>query len=900
MSLAALLLIFVMFCANVTIPEVIAASSDGYTVRLFEDFEKSTAGSDYVNHIDNTGIDYFGPDSEIFTEGSVGSITGNRSLRLFNCDLRWQGMNIEDLSFRTGFSVKVGRNFSNEMRFIISTQDSATSAESAGGTLLIIRNGRGGNTFLYGADNTQLFELKKDTVYRISVEITRGKNECRLSVNGESAGHAFKFRSAVYCITGMRVFIPKKETAPEPTASPATPDTSRDPSEATLVSSAGPESTAYQTATPYIDASTNIAGGSPSLAPEATEAPSADIGNSEMVVPSDDNTLLIDDLFISTKGREYPQTYSIQAPGKLPELEVNSDLPSKRVRVYVNAKEIDMSKAYVTDNTVYISAEQFLKGISMDYSYDKNERMLRISDNKVSVAARVPGNDITVNGQTVTLAYPVRTIDDVIMISPNFINEVFNAKVWWDREARMLVVTSGSQKSDDILRLVGDRLYMNGEPYYEISFNKYDLFTQLWAAYSNDPNYPSAEYRDAAAEAALKQLHDNGFKSVRVFCCADVPDLMYDAVVKGKYYETMDKMFDLCDKYDIKVVVCLGLISDNFVVKQKVDGYGLVNKSESRLDLVAYAESESRTVLAQYIKEFVDRYRSRKTVLMYEITNEGNLDADVGNTTRNVTFSLGQLADFYKFCADTIRSVDAQRVVTGGDSVLRNAQYNLFAGTMAGRSTDDWTTDTPEERLYALTLLNYGIDVISAHTYKLGSSDSGIFYESNGKRDYYGFEWLMEEAAKLGKPLYNGESQVLISAAGNDYAKDASEYLDALIEAGVQITHWWTFRSDKAGSDDGSGWSNDSGEIFEVIKEANRKLNAKYVVNGVGAENTFSAGWKEEDEIIDPEKIISGVQASKETSSFEAIKWTLIMALSLTVICGGIVFLFRRRMKKGN
>ncbi len=888
------------------------AASDGYTAKLSEDFEKSTVTGAYANSTDNTRISYFGSESIIMVEDSAGSITGSRSLRLYNCDMRWDDLDIEDLSFHVGFSIKVGRNFKNEMKFMISTHDRTTSIESDGGTLLYIRNAQNGNTYLYGSDNTNLYELKKDTVYRISVEITRGKSECRLSVNGEDTGLSFKFRSAVYGINGMRIYVPYVERyvdQPENTAGTeplSTPENSNGTGALTPANTYGPANAGTENDPGPTEMTgpepTGIPGESQTDetgAPGTGDIPVGPTKEPEEEKPSNDNTLLIDNIFVSTKGREYPQPYSIQVPGKLPDLNLEDHTPDSRVRVYVNTKEIDMSKTYVTDNTVYISAEQFLKGISMEYTYDKNERILSITNNKLTVTARVPGNDITVNGNTVKLAYPVRTIDDVVMISPNFINEVFNCKVWWDRESKTLAVTTGSQKNDDILRLVGNKFYMNGEPYYEISFNKYDLFYQIWASYSNDSAYPTDEYREAAAETALKQLHDNGFRSIRVFCSAEVPDLMYDAVVKGKYYEAMDKMFDLCDRYDIKVVVSLGLISDNFVAKQKIAGYGLVNKSENKLDLVAVESSESRGLLAQYIREFVDRYRSRKTVLMYEIVDEGNMLADVGNSTRNVTFSLGQLADFYKFCGDTIRSVDNQRIITGGDSVLRNAQYNLFAGTMAGRLTDDWTTDETEERLYALSLLNYGTDVISAHTFGLGDMDSGVYYDSDGDREYYGFGFLMAEAEKIGKPFYNGETQIVKKLEGSEYAKAAGKYLDGVIEAGVQISHWWTFRSDRQGSNESIGSRNDSGEIFETIKEANRKLKEKYVVNGVGQENTFLAGWKTDDEIIDPEKIISGVQPSRETSNIDAIKWSLIIAASLTVVCTGIVILFRRRMKRG-
>ena len=874
-----------------------ASGSNDYTVKFSEDFENCTIVNEYVNSVDNTNINYFSPDSLIYVEGSLGSISGHRSLRLYNCDLRWWGFTgIEDDSFRFGFSIKVGRNFNNEMRIILTTRAATSTTDADGGTLLTIRTNQNGNTILLGADESYLFELKKDTVYRITVDMTRGTNSCSLSVNGERTGPDFKFRTNVYGMTGLRFYIPVIETSLEPASPTAL-------SSGTAYTSPSDGEGIDVTATPGPAASfpgnAGTDGSGETLStPSATDEafPSA----TDLPEPSYDNTVLVDDIFISTKGRDYPQKYSIQAPGKMPDIEYSEEAPSKKVRVFVNTKEIDMSKAYITENTVYISAEQFLKGLSIDYNYDKNEHVLTISTNKIRVTAHVPGNEISLNGQNLTLNYPVRTIDDVIMISPNFINEVFNVKVWWDRDAQLLVITSGSQKNDGILRIVGDKFFMNGEPYYEISFNKFDLFYQLWAVYSNDASYPSDAFRDEAAEKALKQLHDAGFRSIRVFCTANVPDLMYNLKTKLNYYETMDKMFDLCDKYDIKIVACMGLISDNFVVKQNIEGYGLVNKKETKLDLVAYAESESRTLLAQYIKEFVDRYKARKTILMYEIVNEGNLEADIGNTVSKVCYSLGQLADFYKFCADTIKAADGQRVVTTGDAALRIAQYHLFEGTMAGKSEDDWTTDTVSNRLYALSLLNFGTDVISSHTYGLGRVDSQLFYmEEDGTVTYYDYDYLMKEAAKLGKPLYVGEAQVLTGPAGSNYSKDAKAYLSKLINAGVQLTHWWTFRSDRQGFNDDFSWRNDEGEIFDVMKEANASLKEKYVVNGVVAENTFLAGWEGDVEIIDTDKIVSGVKAPKETSNFDALKWTLIVAGALIAICVGVVILFRRRMKHG-
>lgn len=851
------------------------ASGSTYTAKLTETFENCQETVNYSSSLEGTGISYIGPVSSLRIEGNAGSISGGRSLRIASCDLRYWGLNIEDKQFSVGFSVKIGRNYEGELKFCVSTQDPETGTESLGGMLFHIKNGPDGNTFLRGSDDSELFELKKDTVYKITAEITRGKNECTVTVNGETLPLTFRFRSAFYCITGLRIF------APEPQ----------------IIQYSGPSDDPSQTAA--AGASEETRTDSPD-GPETTYSPDQGGAVSVPFVPNDNNTILIDDIDIGTMGRVYPQKYSVQTPGKMPKNDTESSPDPDKVRVFINGKEIDMSKTYETESTIYISAEQFLKGISVNYSYDKNEKKLTITDGKLKVYAHVPGDEIEINGKTVSLLYQVRTIDDVIMITPNFISEVFNAKVWWDKASKLLVITSGSQKNDGFLRLIGGKLYMNGEPYYEISFNKFDLFYQIWADYAEDRAYPSEEFRKTAAEAALKQLRENGFRSIRVFCHADIPELMYDAVVKGKFYQAVDDMIALCKKYGIKVVVSLGLISDNFVAKQRIDGYGLVNKDESVPDLVASAGSESRKIVANYLREFVERYKSENTILMYEISNEGNLDADVGNTVEKVCYSLGQLADFYTFCANTIHSVDSKRVVTGGDAVLRNAQYNLYRSTMAGSLKDDWTTDTEEERLYVLTLLNGGIDAVSTHTYGLGDPKADIAFDKDGVKTYYGFDFLVKEAAGLGKPLYNGETNVYKKPGDSGYADSVRKYLNSIIDAGVQLTHWWTFRSDRQGFDDDESWRNDSGEVFEAIKAANAAIREKYVVNGVADENTYEAGWREDEEIIDPDKIVSGIQPSKETSRFQAILWAAIIGGSMVLLCGLAVLFFRLRIKHGN
>ena len=444
---------------------------------------------------------------------------------------------------------------------------------------------------------------------------------------------------------------------------------------------------------------------------------------------------------------------------------------------------------------------------------------------------------------------------------------------------------------------------MNGEPYYEISFNKFDLCYQLAAYYNNDTSYPTEEFRYQAAESALKQLNELGFKSIRVFCTNSLKeDILYSAEAKEKYFEVMDTMYDLCDKYDIKVVASLGLIDSMFLNKKYVENVGWVNDQESIYNLIVNEDSIARQNLYKFLEEYISRYKDRKTILMWEILNEGNLEADVGPTVRKVKYSLLQLSEFYKDVTDKIHSIDPNRLVTGGDSITRPAQWNLFQSTMEGTGINDWTVDTKEERLKALYLLHRGVDVISTHTYNIGAEYGFDTYyrDENGEIVPFGFEYLLEEAKILGKVLYNGETAGSVGATQDmdssdpKYMEGRIKYLDLIVDSGVQLTHWWTFRSDRQGFNDGDTWRNDKGPFLDAIVKANKELQERYKVNKAKDANTQEAWEDEYFLVIDENKVVSGQKMDlKDNKSI----YPFIIPLGVILIVAGTTYILMKKRK---
>lgn len=457
----------------------------------------------------------------------------------------------------------------------------------------------------------------------------------------------------------------------------------------------------------------------------------------------------------------------------------------------------------VRDNTVYVDMQQIARCLGMELSEDKSNKSFSITNENVTAKATLDSTSVSINDREYTLTAPPRKLEGTIMVTPNFLNEVLNAKVWWDEAGKCLVITTGEYKKDEILRNIGGKLYMNGEPYYEISFNKFDLFYQIMAQYVPSSQYPSSEYTIEAAEAALKQLNELGFRSIRVFVYSgEFKDLMYNEEHQEIYFKAMDEFFDLCDKYEIKVVVCLGLIEGHLLKNEYIEGKGWITGTETLAELVANPESESRQNVYKYLDMFITRYKDRKSVLMWEIRNEGSLEADVGSAVNDVKYSLLQLAEFYGDCADKIRELDDRHLITSGDSVLRNAQWNLLKDIMNGENIA-WKMDTKDERLQALALLNEKLDLISVHAYGLGVSDVSQYADSEGNPVNCDFKLYMEEAARLGKILYNGETNGSFSFESEDFYSNTEAYLNSIIDAGVQLSHWWTFRSDRQGFNDG-------------------------------------------------------------------------------------------------
>ena len=545
---------------------------------------------------------------------------------------------------------------------------------------------------------------------------------------------------------------------------------------------------------------------------------------------TDGASFYFDDFTVYSTSRTFPQKYSAQKPGQMEKLDYPTYYESEGITLWLNADGTEAGKGALkldmpvkeTNNTLYLPFDEVKKQIKA-VAASKHE-------------PECEPDPITWGG--------------VNYITIQQAAELINGRVWWDEAQEMVVISDENRKNDGILRNVGGRFYMNGQPYYEISFNKFDLAAQILINYFPDRyrDFNIGEDQRANAERALKELSDNGFTTIRFFSYVDSYAMINDPVESEKYWTGLDELFDLCDKYNIKVVPSLCCGTGYMTACQYVEGVGYVSIGEDRIDLITNPESQSREFQKKYLETYINRYKDRKTILMWEINNEMNLEIDVGPSIGTVTYSAYQLRDFYAWCTDIINACDPVHLVTSGDSVQRNSNYHLLTGTMAGQDVNNWDVDTYADRLYMNYLLHGqgGLDVTSVHAY--GESTEVLHIAKSRLRttaNRLSLTVMEDEARALGQPLYVGEAGIntAIANANTDY-ETIQKMLDGFVALGLQLVHWWTYDTCRLPSfGDDTAWNMNMTEFPEsvaLLKNANEALKAKWLVNRADEEVTIT------------------------------------------------------------
>ena len=401
---------------------------------------------------------------------------------------------------------------------------------------------------------------------------------------------------------------------------------------------------------------------------------------------------------------------------------------------------------------------------------------------------------------------------------------------------------------DDVLSIRDGRFFLDGRPFAEISFNKFDLLWQLHSELASGRPLDDANLLVQAQDKALRNLHEMGFRTIRIFALPwgpSGPASYVDPAKRKTLYAALDKTLELCDRHDIRLVWSLG--AGTFTDTKLEPRKGWVYGEEQDRELVSNPESRGRRLLYQYIDETVARYKDRKAVLMWEISNEVTLEADIGD--RNGVFqgqrkpTLKDVAGFFNDVARRIKAADPLRLVNSGGSNMRTSQWHLF-------QRQGWKKDTFEDQFkcFELVYARSAVDVIDIHSYPNNKPGYAILGE-DGKEMFLDNRGYMAIAGRLGKPLMIGELGLHATAKTEkkvweetpDYFESYDDLaaakpwvektLDAAVEAGVPLSYWWCYQSDRP-VDQRNRQRFDidrdrNPELLACFVDANKRLKAK-------------------------------------------------------------------------
>jgi hypothetical protein len=409
------------------------------------------------------------------------------------------------------------------------------------------------------------------------------------------------------------------------------------------------------------------------------------------------------------------------------------------------------------------------------------------------------------------------------------------------------VVVSAGVTKKDVLSIQEQKFMLDGKPFAEISFNKFDLFWSLFEEAMKGKELNDQNPIVIRQQKALSDLSKAGFKTIRFFGMVHesrykVFKTVYTDEAKRKqiYYQALDKAIELLERNKLRAVFSLGC---SFFIEE---AFG-----DHLRELVSNPNSESRKVLNGYLDDVVSRYKNSKAILMWEVTNELTLFWDVQpgtleqNGKRRPTMEAG--VQFYKEVIARIRKNDPLRLVNSGGSMLRENAYNLNVNKK-------WTKDTYAQQVEMYKKMHEGtFELIDIHYYTSPSPGYIMKDELTGKDAVLDLPVYVKISNAVKIPLYVGEYGALpkkekdneywgegrnwFLTYGND-EPDAVKYMqraaDMAVESGVMLMHWWCYQSDR-GMDQKDPQRMDldierTPKLFQIVVDANKRLKEKYAI----------------------------------------------------------------------
>ena len=372
-------------------------------------------------------------------------------------------------------------------------------------------------------------------------------------------------------------------------------------------------------------------------------------------------------------------------------------------------------------------------------------------------------------------------------------------------------------------------------------------------------NYYDAFYRylkdsnDTSFIAGFEYLRDHHIPVARVMAAGFWPkDWNLYFTDRDEYFRRLDYFVAQAEHYGIGLIldffwsvytpgeIVEGAVAAGILVPGvdfvpvdplNTNDFGVSTYAEYKRGL-GRVDSGSNAFITHYTRELVERYGRSPAIWGWEFGNEYNLVVDhpnlVGHRSRpgapntqgmmlpNTSTNFVELpawtgpddlvrADVLVAktnFARTVRSIDAWRLIMGGDAIPRvSAYHNMTEHT--------WGKDSRAELAQVLPMDNPApMDTVTVHIYpgKPGEDPEVYFmyddpvtnqWETGQYKEL--FDYFVAESASLGRPLIIGEWGAIGTGTTEDEKTTFHRYMQALIDSGVQLSLLWDFDNKNGG-----------------------------------------------------------------------------------------------------
>lgn len=363
--------------------------------------------------------------------------------------------------------------------------------------------------------------------------------------------------------------------------------------------------------------------------------------------------------------------------------------------------------------------------------------------------------------------------------------------------ALIMLFVGNKLMAQEFLRTELNKLIMNGKEYRAIGVNKPDLFTSYSAPELFGQSPENDELKQKTIEAII-DAEKNHIAFFRFWATGFWPrDMQIYFENPDVYWKKMDEVFGLCRKHKIKLIPSIFWNIDMWSMICEEDRQAIIDPN-----------SKTYKSMYKYAREIVSRYKDDTNILMWEITNEGFLSADVQMEGREAppegvylpnnkvrkkiwkkedSLTAPMLRNFYLEMTNYIKSIDSNHLVTSGDANVRETSQSLRDSF----PDQVWIIDSLRQNMS--NLLNSQpepLDVFSFHQY--GSFKENCKVDNLPYIDY--FRCMIRTAHDSLVPILIGELGQFEPSFKDDHdSKWTCSAIDMMEKENVSLICLWVW-----------------------------------------------------------------------------------------------------------